>query len=190
VLARTLGSAGVSREEGGQHLTGVLGLPGTKRIGDGEGALMLTFEIRRALQADIHLAAELFDAYRQFYDQPADYALAEAFLRDRFARNDSVLFLAIERQSGEALGFVQLYASFSSVAARGIWILNDLFVAPEVRRSGVGRALLGAARDLADSTGAARVVLSTAATNREARALYESYGYKKDEVFVVYKLEL
>ncbi len=149
-----------------------------------------TFQIRRGSEADIRSAAELFDGYRQFYGQLADYLLAEAFLRDRFANNDSALFLAFESQSGKGLGFVQLYPSLSSVAARRIWILNDLFVAPGVRRRGVGRALLQAARDFAASTGAMRLVLSTAATNREARALYESCGYKKDDVFVVYKLEL
>jgi ribosomal protein S18 acetylase RimI-like enzyme len=136
------------------------------------------------------IVAALFDAYRQFYGQPADYPLAEAFLRERFANNDSVVFLALDQQSGGGLGFVQLYPSFSSVAARRIWILNDLFVAPAARRRGVARALLDAARDHGKATGARRLVLSTAADNREARALYESYGYGRDEVFLVYKLEL
>ena len=148
------------------------------------------FQIRRASGADLRTVAELFDGYRQFYGQPADYVLAEAFLRDRFTRNDSVVFLAIDTQSGDGLGFVQLYPSFSSVAARRIWILNDLFVAPAARQRGVGRALLDAARDHGLDTGAKRLVLSTATTNREARALYESYGYKQEDVFLVYKLEL
>ena len=151
---------------------------------------MLTFQIRRASGADLRTVAELFDGYRQFYGQPADYPLAEAFLRDRLARGDSALFLALDPRSGDSVGFVQLYPSFSSVAARRIWILNDLFVAPAARRRGVGRALLAAAQDFAVSTGARRLVLSTAATNREARALYEACGYRQDDVFLVYKLEL
>jgi len=152
--------------------------------------MKLTFQIRPASEGDLRLAAELFDGYRQFYGQLTDYSLAEAFLRDRFANNDSVVLLATEPQSGEGFGFVQLYPSFSSVAARRIWILNDLFVTPAARRRGVGRALLEASREFAASTGAKRLVLSTAATNAEARALYESCGYKRDEVFLVYKLEL
>ncbi len=150
----------------------------------------MTFQIRRASGADLRTVAGLFDGYRQFYGQPADYALAEAFLRDRFANNDSVVFLAVDPHSGAGLGFAQLYPSFSSAAARPIWILNDLFVAPAARRRGVGRALLDAARGHGVATGAKRLVLSTAATNREARALYESYGYKQEDVFVAYKLEL
>lgn len=150
----------------------------------------MTIQIRRASSADLRAVAELFDLYRQFYGQPPDYQLAEAFLRDRSTNSDSVVFLAADDQSGEGLGLVQLYPSFSSVAARRVWILNDLFVTPAARRRGIGRALLDAARSHAESTGAKRVVLSTAAANREARALYESYGYKQDEVFLVYKLEL
>jgi ribosomal protein S18 acetylase RimI-like enzyme len=65
-----------------------------------------------------------------------------------------------------------------------------LFVADSARRKGVGRALLDAARDFGKSTGAKRLVLSTASTNREARDLYESNGYQPDEIFLVYKLEL
>lgn len=151
---------------------------------------MLTFQIRRASGADLRTVAELFDSYRQFYGQSPDYPRAEAFLRDRFSNNDSVAYLAVDLQSVIGLGFVQLYPSFSSVATQRIWILNDLFVTPAARQRGVGRALLDAARDHGTSTGAKRLVLSTAVTNREARALYESYGYKQEDVFLVYKLEL
>jgi ribosomal protein S18 acetylase RimI-like enzyme len=151
---------------------------------------MLMFQIRRASVTDLRIVAELFDGYRQFYGQPADYSLAEAFVRDRLTHNDSVVFLALVSQSEDGLGFVQLYPSFSSVAARRIWILNDLFVAPAARQRGVGRALLDAARDHGLATGAKRLVLSTAAGNQDARALYESYGYKQEDVFLAYKLEL
>jgi GNAT superfamily N-acetyltransferase len=150
----------------------------------------MPIQIRRASLADLRTVAELFDGYRQFYGQPADFPLAEAFLRDRLTNNDSVIFMASDPASGAGLGFVQLYPSFSSVAARRIWILNDLFVAATSRRTGVGRALLDAARDFGKSTGVKRLVLSTANTNREARALYESNGYQQDDVFLVYKLEL
>jgi ribosomal protein S18 acetylase RimI-like enzyme len=146
--------------------------------------------VRRASEADHHAIANLFDAYRQFYGQTADLPLAEAFIRDRLINGDSVIFLAIDSLPDVAVGFAQLYPSFSSVAARRIWILNDLFVVPEVRRTGVGRALLDVVQKHAISTEAKRIVLSTAVANREARALYEADGYQQETVFVAYKLEL
>ena len=106
-----------------------------------------------------------------------------------------MIFLAVDTvdpggTADVALGFVQLYPSFSSVAARRIWILNDLYVVPGARKQGIGRALLDAAAQHGLSTGARRLVLSTATTNRAAQALYESYGFLRDEQFLTYQLEL
>jgi len=143
------------------------------------------FIVRRADSGkrDIDLIAPLFDSYRQFYDEPADAELAAAFIRDRLQAKESVIFLAEESDEGtrEALGFVQLYPSFSSVAACRIWVLNDLFVAPEARGRGVGRALMGAAREHAIQTGAKRLTLETTAENRTAWSLYEDLGYVRQE---------
>ena len=71
-----------------------------------------------------------------------------------------------------------------------LWVLNDLFVAEPARRRGVGARLLGAAKDHAARTGAARLVLSTAVDNFTAQALYERLGWQKDTAFVHYKFEL
>src|SRR5439155_315958 len=94
----------------------------------------------------------------------------EAALRPpRVPGGESVVFAVVE--GGRALGFTQLYPSFSSVSMRPIWILNDLFVAEGARWRGVGGRLLRAARDHATKTGAARLVLATAVTNAAAQAL-------------------
>jgi ribosomal protein S18 acetylase RimI-like enzyme len=145
-------------------------------------------EIRRAGVADLDLLAPLFDDYRQFYRQPADPVVARQYLASRLEREESVVFLAASDTVG--YGFVQLYPSFCSVAARPIWILYDLFVAPAARGHGYGRRLMQAARSLASATGAQRLVLSTADDNRTAQALYESLGYRRDTVFRHYELTL
>jgi ribosomal protein S18 acetylase RimI-like enzyme len=146
--------------------------------------------IRRATSADADTVAPLFDAYRQFYDQPSDVGLARDFLRERLARDESVVFLA--ERAGRAVGFVQLYPVFSSTAARPrrLWILNDLFVVPEARRSGVAQALLAAARRLAEETGAAGLELVTARTNQAAQRLYTSLGWRHDDAFLRFELGL
>ena len=134
------------------------------------------------------LVAPLFDAYRQFYGQLPDLEGARRFLSERLGRGESVIFAAVE--DGPALGFTQLYPSFSSVSMTSIWILNDLFVAEDARRQGVGARLLRAARDHALRTGAARLVLATAVTNTTAQALYEQEGWRRDTVFLHYEYEL
>jgi GNAT superfamily N-acetyltransferase len=145
--------------------------------------------IMRATTTDLDAAAPLFDAYRQFYGQRSDVAAARAFLDERLRRDESVIFLAVaDDAGGEALGFTQLYPSFSSVSLRRLWILNDLFVAPNGRRGGVGRRLLERAREWAIETEAKGLVLATAVTNSTARALYESCGWQPDDEFQHYHL--
>jgi ribosomal protein S18 acetylase RimI-like enzyme len=100
-----------------------------------------------------------------------------------------VIFLALGPDRS-AIGFTQLYPSFSSASAKRIFILNDLFVDPGARRSGVGRALLDAAADFGHSAGAARLTLSTAHTNTSAQSLYEATGWLLDEIFRSYHLAL
>ncbi|HEX6534836.1 MAG TPA: GNAT family N-acetyltransferase [Gemmatimonadaceae bacterium] len=148
--------------------------------------------VRRATAADAPLIAPLFDAYRRFYDQPSDLARAERYLRERLERGESVVFVAHAGDDGaaHALGFVQLYPLFSSIGMQRIWVLNDLFVDVHARGRGVALALLDAARDHATSTGASRIVLSTAPSNHPARALYERLGYRASEGFMEYVLEL
>jgi len=143
--------------------------------------------VKRAGPGDLDAVAPLFDGYRQFYGQRSDPAAARTFLAERLARDESVIFLAVA-EDGEALGFTQLYASFSSVSLRRLWILNDLFVDPGVRRGGVGRRLLERAREWAVETDTKGLTLATAVTNRAAQSLYESCGWRRDDEFQHYYL--
>src|SRR5438552_2092344 len=145
-------------------------------------------EIRQAAVGDLDILVPLFDEYRQFYRQPSEPDRARRFLLDRFGNNQSIIFLAFADAAG--IGFTQLYPSFSSGAMARIFILNDLFVSPEARRRGAGRALLRAAADYGRRVGALRLVLSTEVTNTTAQALYETVGWKRDLIFCSYQLIL
>jgi GNAT superfamily N-acetyltransferase len=144
--------------------------------------------VRKATPSDLDCLASLFDAYRQFYRQPSNQEGAKRFLFDRLRYNQSIIFIAL--QSNEAVGFTQLYPSFSSAAMAQILILNDLFVIPNMRKNGIGSALLERAAEYARQIGAARLVLSTEISNRTAQSLYEKLGWKRDLDFCVYTLAL
>jgi len=148
------------------------------------------FSIVQAGQEHLDLLAQLFDAYRVFYEQPADMEGARTYLLERIDNQDSVIFLALGEDPQAGLGFTQLYPSFTSVSMRRLWILYDLFVAPDARRRGIGRALMEQARDFAQTTSADRLELSTARDNYQAQALYESLGYVRDGEFYFYELTL
>jgi GNAT superfamily N-acetyltransferase len=153
---------------------------------------IVEIRIERATIEHIELVAPLLDAYRQFYDQPSDVTAAESFLRGRLYDGSSVVFLAVSAADAAtgALGFTQLYPSFSSLSLRPIWILYDLFVTPAARRRGVGGALLEHARHFATATGAGELTLQTAVTNRAAQALYVAHGWKRDDEYDTYTLQL
>ena len=144
--------------------------------------------VRRATIEDLETLVPLFDGYRQFYRLAGDMEGARRFLRERLAKGESAVFLAFA--GGEAVGFTQLYPSFSSGAMRRIFVLNDLYVAPEARRSGAGRALLEAAAEYGRREGAVRLMLQTELTNATAQVLYERAGWQRDTVFCVYQLGL
>jgi ribosomal protein S18 acetylase RimI-like enzyme len=146
-------------------------------------------EIRAAAPGDFDQVGELFDLYRQFYAQPADPELARAFISERIAKRESVILVAC-RRSSRLLGFAQLYPTFCSVSAARIYILYDLFVSPESRCTGIGRALLRAVADHAARGHAVRIELATAKTNRAAQTLYQSLGWVRDEVFDRYSLSV
>lgn len=145
--------------------------------------------VRQAAVEDLGRIVPLFDGYRQFYGQSSDPEAARVFLLERMRQQQSVIFIAEDDQD-RALGFTQLYPSFSSVRLGRSYILNDLFVVPGARRHGVGALLLQAAARFGRSTGAVRLSLSTALDNGAAQALYESQGWQADTVFRHYNLPL
>jgi ribosomal protein S18 acetylase RimI-like enzyme len=146
------------------------------------------FTVRQAVLADLDAVAPLFDRYRQFYEQASDLAGAGDFLRQRMANGESVIFLA--EQAGQALGFTQLYPSFSSISMARELILYDLFVAEAGRQRGIGKALLDAAVAYGKAIGAASMNLTTAHTNTTAQALYHANGWQAEEVYRQYNMPL
>lgn len=140
--------------------------------------------VRQAVLSDIETLVPLFDGYRQFYGRESDTRGAREFLLARFNHGESTLFIAHE--TGVAVGFAQLFPSFSSASLARTFILNDLFVSESSRKKGAGKLLINAAVEFAKSLGALRLTLATAADNERAQALYHSSGWKRDEQFNVY----
>lgn len=140
--------------------------------------------IRQAAFADLETIVPLFDQYRQFQGQPSDLSVAHAFLRSRFDHGDSVVFLAWHGR--DAVGFAHVYAIYSSITLKRAFILNDLFVLPAARRSGVAAALLAAVEEHAWKLDASRVTLTVARFNTDAQATYVAAHWQQDEQFYMY----
>ena len=145
--------------------------------------------IRRLAAADLDRLAPLFAAYLDFYRVTQTAEDRRKWLAERLAARDSAAFGAFD-QSGNMTGFALCHFAHNSLRLAPVWILHDLFVAPDDRRHGSARKLLEAVHQAARAVGACEVVLSTAHDNRAAQNLYESAGYKRDEVFRTYICDL
>lgn len=134
---------------------------------------------RRVGLGDLDEVTPLFTAYRVFYGQPASPDSDREFLERRIANDESVVIVA--ERDGRAVGFTQLYPTFSSVSLKPDWILNDLYVAEGARQLGVAVALLEAARQFGRRTGARSLMLETTPENEPAQRLYEKLGWLRDD---------
>ena len=147
----------------------------------------------RIFQAGLqHLddTARLFDLYRQFYDCPADFSAAREFIQARLDNQDSLIFL-LQDDSGDIIGFSQIYPSFCSVEMIAIGILYDLYIDHRHRASGLGRQMMQHIRQQADSHGMKRLDLLTGKSNVAGQKLYEYSGYRRsNEDFYSYSLML
>jgi GNAT superfamily N-acetyltransferase len=103
-------------------------------------------------------------------------------------QQQSIIFMAFLGE--EAVGFTQLFPSFSYTRTARIFILNNLLVAPREPGEGFAKLLLAAACDCGRSVGAIRLSLSTAVDNDSAQSLYEVSGWIRGNQFSGYTISL
>jgi GNAT superfamily N-acetyltransferase len=108
--------------------------------------------------------------------RPTDWSLdvAAQRLEETIADDRSVVLLA--EDNGTVLGFATVYLDIVSVRfGQRAWV-EDLAVAPQRRSSGIGKALLDAAKTWARDHGAARLELESGAARVDAHRFYEREG--------------
>jgi GNAT superfamily N-acetyltransferase len=130
----------------------------------------------------------LIGAYQRFYEvEDVDEERNHRFFRRFIGPSDAGLLLGA-RAGGRLVGYACLYWHFSSAQARETVLMNDLFVAPDLRGQGVGRALIEASRDVARERGAAVLEWQTAPDNHTAQRLYDSTGAERS-TWLTYELD-
>ena len=132
----------------------------------------------------VNQTAVLFNEYRKFYNQEDDIEESTQFIKDRITNNEATIFLALNDDK-EAIGFTQIYPTFSSVSCKKDYILNDLYVHPKYRKTGVATLLLEMAKTFSVTQGGKGLSLETA-KNNPARRLYEKLGWHLENDFIHY----
>lgn len=119
----------------------------------------------------------LWTGYLQFYGTSAPekvYATTFARLLGSDPRDFSAL--VAEEQDGQLLGLAHYLFHRHSWKIEEVCYLQDLYVAPAARGTGLGRALIEAVYAAADAAGAPAVYWLTQEFNQEARQLYDRVG--------------
>ena len=135
--------------------------------------------IRRATLSDLDQLVELFEAYRIWYRQEADSARATEFLNERLTKEDAIIYIAVHE--GSAVGFTQLYPSFSSTRMARLWVLNDLYVSEKYRGQQISKKLIAAAKDTCRETNGCGILLETEKNNSIGNNLYPKTGFHLEE---------
>jgi len=129
--------------------------------------------VRPLVAADRSAWLPLWAGYLEFYQASLPVDVTEATF-SRLTGADEDMFGLIAEQDGRMIGLAHCIVH-RSTWARGKYVyLNDLFVSPDVRSSGAGRALIEAIYKRADDMGAVRVYWLTHESNATARKLYDS----------------
>lgn len=147
-------------------------------------------EVSAVREEEFEALLPLISAYQRFYEvDDIDVDRNRVFFHRFLAPSEVGLLLAARDESGAILGYACLYWHFSSLQAVEAVLMNDLFVAPEARGRGVGRALIEATAEVARERGAAWVEWSTAPDNHTAQRLYDSLTDAKS-TWISYELEV
>lgn len=134
--------------------------------------------IRRADVADSPQVARLLYDFNSEFDEPAPSVDAlTASLRRLIVEDEVTVLLAGEPAHGFAL--LRLRPSYYAEGSEAY--LQELYVVPQRRGEGIGRALLEAAMEVARARGAAHMELGTAESDTAAIALYETAGFTNRE---------
>jgi GNAT superfamily N-acetyltransferase len=95
----------------------------------------------------------------------------------------------VAEQDGEPAGFALYFTTFSTFLCRpGIW-LEDVYVRPERRRAGIGRALLRHVAALAVERDCGRMEWSALDWNEPALRFYAGLGARPLDDWIVHRLD-
>jgi GNAT superfamily N-acetyltransferase len=153
-------------------------------VNPASGALVL----RAARREDVPLILELIQGLAEFERLRHECVATEALL-------DAALFgprphaeVIIAMVGPDAAGFALFFHNFSTFLARPGIYLEDLFVRPEFRGRGIGKALLARLAALAQDRGCGRLEWSVLDWNADAIAFYERLGARPQDEWTVHRL--
>ena len=144
--------------------------------------------IRTATEADVPLILAFIKALAE-YERLADRVVAtEQTVRNTLFGHPRFAEVLIAESEGEPVGFALFFHNYSTFLAQPGIYLEDLFVKPEARGRGFGKALLARLASIAKSRNCGRLEWAVLNWNQPSIDFYESLGARSLDDWKVYRL--
>ena len=149
----------------------------------------MTIRLRVATRDDIGLIAHFIRALADYEKLLDEVRLDEAVLAEKLFGPRPYAEVLIGEINGQPEGFALFFHNFSTFEGRPGIYLEDLFVTPEARGSGLGTALLAELARLAVERDCARLEWSVLDWNEPSIGFYKALGAKPMDEWTVFRLD-
>jgi len=147
-----------------------------------------SFEIKPATLGDVAVILQLIRELAEYERAPHDAIATEEGLREVLFGENPAAQVLLASEGEEAVGFAVYFFNFSTWLGRPGLYLEDLFVRPEARGKGYGRALLERLAEIAQARGCGRMEWAVLDWNEPAIQFYKKLGAKPMEEWTVFRL--
>lgn len=145
-------------------------------------------EIRPANEADLPLILALVWELAEYERLSHEVVATEAGFKEALFGERRVAEVLVGHVDEEPAGFALFFHSFSTFLGRPGLYLEDLYVRPDFRGAGLGKAFLKRLASLARDRGCGRLEWSVLKWNEPALGFYESLGATPMDGWTVYRL--
>ena len=149
----------------------------------------MTLSIREAVPADLPLIAALIRALAEYEKLSGEVRFDEAVLAEKLFGARPYAEVLIGEVDGEAQGFALFFHNFSTFEGKPGIYLEDLFVRPEARGLGLGKALLAELARIAVARDCARLEWWVLDWNEPSIAFYKSLGARPMDEWTVMRVD-
>ena len=144
-----------------------------------------SFTVRSITNADFARWLPLWEGYNRFYGRSDFSPEITQVTWARFLDAYEPMHALVAEKDGKLLGLVHYLFHRSTISVAPDCYLRDLYTSEAARGRGIGRALIGAVHERAESAGCPRVYWQTHETNLTAMKLYDKVAERSG--FVVYR---
>jgi GNAT superfamily N-acetyltransferase len=148
----------------------------------------MTIQLRSAERGDVSVIAELIRGLARYEKLEDQVEMTEELLATALFGDRPYAEVVLAEDGGRPVGFALFFHNFSTFLGRPGIYLEDLFVLPEHRGSGIGRMLLAHLARLAVERGCGRLEWAVLDWNRDAIGFYERLGARPNSEWTVYRL--